>query len=248
MSRGFAASSRVAGSHGTALVPWARSWPQHHEPTAPIRFIGAVATSYLLRVMAGGEMVTVHRISCELLLWVASALLVPCAASAQQADFTGKYILAGATGDLRFDPHSKDQPSLEVVQSATQLTATRSSKDSTEILRLPLNGDGGTDEINASIVLLKPPFGGNKPSTYTKPTRTAGTAKMLSFKGNQLKLEIVLWPEHPPNIPGARIHDVQSWKFVNGGQVLKICGSSDMELLGGFVRDKKSGCQIFNRQ
>ena len=193
-------------------------------------------------------MMTVRRMNFALYLWCGGALLVTCATHAQQADFTGKYVLIGATGDLSFDRHSKDQLQLELVQNATQLTATDTGKDSTEILRLPLNGDEGTDEINDFTLLLMPPIGGNRPHTYKKPSRTTGTARMLSFKGDRLKIEIVLSPEHPPKIPGARIHEVESWKFTSGGQVLKICASSDTELFGGTAGFKKSGCQTFSRQ
>jgi hypothetical protein len=46
-------------------------------------------------------MKVVPRRNFALYLRWGGALLVTCAANAQQADFTGKYVLVGATGDLK---------------------------------------------------------------------------------------------------------------------------------------------------
>src|SRR5690348_3141019 len=56
------------------------------------------------------------------------------------ARFAGKYVLAGASGDLRFDPHDPNPPTLAVTETGDELVVSRTAQDGSQQIVLPLDG------------------------------------------------------------------------------------------------------------
>jgi hypothetical protein len=151
-------------------------------------------------------------------------LLLASTSFAQQVNFSGTYVLAGANGDLRFDPKMKDQPILKVTQTTDELQTALTKKDGTETMNLPLNGS----EVS-----------------YTTLSGETGKAR-VETKGKQMRIRKVLQPKSYSNIPRGEIYTVENWKLSKDGRILKICGTADVR--GGVVQFQKSGCQIFKRR
>jgi hypothetical protein len=157
-------------------------------------------------------------------IFVALAVAVGAAGQsstkATALNFTGHFILAGATGDLRFDPHNPKHPTLEVVQTADTLHV----KSLEEDMLLPLD---------------------DREIQYTTGEGYAATA-LLKVKGKHLEITKDIQGADFPRIPKYHIHSVERWSLSGDSKTLKICGSADNP--GGIVQFRKSGCQIFRRQ
>jgi hypothetical protein len=151
-------------------------------------------------------------------------LLLASTGFAQQLNFSGNYVLAGASGDLRFDPKMKDQPILKVVQTTDDLQTVLIEKGGTETITLPLNGSE---------------------AAYTTLDGEPGRAR-VDTKNKQMRIRKVIQSKSYPNLPPSAIYVVESWNLSKDGKALKICG--DAEVRGGIVQFKKSGCQIFKRR
>jgi len=151
-------------------------------------------------------------------------LLLASTGFAQQLKFSGTYVLAGASGDLRFDPKMKDHPILKVVQTTDDLQTVLIEKGGTETITLPLNGSE---------------------AAYTTLDGEAGRAR-VETKNKQMRIRKVIQLKSYPNLPSSAIYAVEIWNLSKGGKTLKICG--DSEVRGGIVQFRKSGCQIFERR
>jgi hypothetical protein len=164
---------------------------------------------------------------------ISRGMLLPCTlvlllcanpSFAQQLKFSGTYVLAGASGDLRFDPKMKDQPILKIGQTTDDLQTTLIEKGGTEIITLPLNGSE---------------------AAYTTLDGDAGRAR-IETKNKQIRIRRVVQLKSYPNLSPSAIYVVETWTLSKDGKTLKICG--DAEVRGGIAQFKKSGCQIFKRR
>ncbi|HEV2315047.1 MAG TPA: hypothetical protein VGR94_07060 [Candidatus Acidoferrales bacterium] len=140
--------------------------------------------------------------------------------TAPKRSFAGTFVLAGASGDLRFDAHSRNQPVLQILQTAGDLQITRTT-------------DGGREKM-----IL--PFDGREVSYTT--TRGVTAKATLKVKGADLEVQ----KDIPQEEIKVHIHSVEHWKLTRDSKTLKICGYADS--LGGIVEFRISGCQVFKRQ
>src|SRR5579872_1986351 len=138
--------------------------------------------------------------------------------------FTGDFVLAGATGDLRFDPHSPKQATIHVALTPAGFQVRRSAIRGLEQMTMPLDGTQ---------------------AGYTTANGNVDTAK-LRIKGKNLEITKEIEGKDFPRLPKSHIHSVESWSLSRDFKKLKVCGHADSNL--GFMEYTKSGCQIYKRQ
>jgi hypothetical protein len=165
-----------------------------------------------------------HKTTIRGLPFTLMLLLLAGVGFAQSPNYSGTYILTGASGDLRFDPKMKDQPIFRVVQTTDELQTMLTEKEGTESVVLPLSGN----EAEFATVSGKP-----------------GKAR-IETKNGQMHINKTIQLRNDPNLSPSAIYEVEKWNLSKDGKLLKICG--DSEVRGGIVQFKKSGCQIFRRQ
>lgn len=135
--------------------------------------------------------------------------------------FAGDFVLAGATGDLRFDPHSATQPTLTVRMTSGGLEVQRTS-DGHDSVTLPVDGTQ---------------------ARYTDESGHSATAK-LNIRRKSVEITRDIQPAGRFVLP---THSVERWDLSSDGNVLKICGHADSGIRG-VTQFRISGCQIFKRK
>lgn len=136
--------------------------------------------------------------------------------------FTGHFVLVGATGDLRFDPHSTRQPTLEVDTKSGGFEVQRTARRGQEHMILPLDG---------TVV------------QYSTMTGHSAQAK-VTLSGKRLEITKDIQPSGRFDLP---THSVERWNLSRDGKVLKICGHSDSGIRA-VTQFRISGCQIYERK
>ncbi len=158
-------------------------------------------------------------LSCTIAL-----LAFPLLGGAQQLNFSGTYVLVGASGQMRYDPKQKDLPILKVVQTSDELRTEWTNDKGTETMALPLNGDE---------------------AAFTTLDGESARAHVETGK-KQFRIRTVIPMK---NGPRSTYKKVEIWKLSEDGKKLKIIGNSEVRGgLGDFVPLQFSWSQTFKRQ